>query len=185
MRNILSAIVALFSITLIFSACKKDPVIPNEEEVITTLTYTLTPDGGGAPIVLSFQDLDGDGGNAPVITGGTLTANTTYHGAMELLNELESPAEVITEEIEEEADEHQFFFQTTVGGLTVAYDDQDVNGRPIGLASTLTTTGAGTGTLTITLRHQPDKAASGVSGGDITNAGGETDIEVNFNVDVQ
>ena len=38
---------------------------------------------------------------------------------------------------------------------------------------------------TITLRHEPAKTATGVSGGDITNAGGETDIEVVFDVTVE
>ena len=97
---------------LLFTGCKKDdPVIPNEEEVITTLNYTLIPSDGGTPVVLSFQDLDGDGGDPPVITGGTLAMNTTYNGSLELLNETETPPGDITEEVEEEADEHQFFFQ--------------------------------------------------------------------------
>ena len=34
--------------------------------------------------------------------------------------------------------------------------------------------------MTVILRHEPDKAGAGVSDGDITNAGGETDIEVTF-----
>lgn len=40
-------------LTAIFflTACEKDdPVIPNEEELITTLTYTLTPSGGVQPL---------------------------------------------------------------------------------------------------------------------------------------
>jgi len=37
----------------------------------------------------------------------------------------------------------------------------------------------------VTLRHQPDKGAIGVSDGDITNAGGETDIEVLFDVIIE
>jgi len=39
--------------------------------------------------------------------------------------------------------------------------------------------------VTITLRHEPAKDATGVSDGDITNAGGETDISVNFPVEIQ
>lgn len=31
-------------------------MIPNEEELITTLTFTLTPVDGGSPIILIFQD---------------------------------------------------------------------------------------------------------------------------------
>ncbi len=52
--------------SFIITSCEKDepddPIIPNEQEVITTLNYTLTPESG-TPIILSFRDLDGDGGN--------------------------------------------------------------------------------------------------------------------------
>ena len=163
----------------------EDPIIENEEEVITTLTYTLTPSEGGSAVVLSYQDLDGDGANEPTITNGTLSAETTYSGALTLLNETESPAESITEEIEEEDADHQFFFETTVSGLSVAYADTDDDGNPVGLASTLTTGSAGSGNLTVTLKHEPDKSASGVSDGVITNAGGETDISVTWTITVE
>ena len=181
-------VIGMLSI-LFVTSCKKDepedPIIPNEEEVITTLNFTLTPDGGGTPVVLTFQDLDGDGGNPPTITEGTLDTNATYTGVLELLNELESPAEDITEEVQEEGEEHQFFFQTSLSGMDIVYDDMDANGNPIGLATILTTNAANAGTITVTLRHEPNKDAFGVSTGDITNAGGETDIEVTFNVDIQ
>ncbi|NQX92508.1 MAG: type 1 periplasmic binding fold superfamily protein [Flavobacteriales bacterium] len=174
-----------------FTSCDDDddepetPVVPVEEEVITTLTYTLTPDNGGADVVLTFQDLDGEGGNDATITGGTLEANITYSGAIVLLNEQENPAENVTEEIEEEDEEHQFFFINDLPGFSVAYGDQDENGNPIGLATTITVGDAGSGTLTVVLRHEPDKEAANVSAGDITNAGGETDIEVEFPITVQ
>lgn len=170
---------------VLFNACKDDPTPPNEEELITTLTYTLTPAGGGTPVVLSFKDLDGDGGNAPVITGGTLTAGVTYNGELNLLNESESPSESITEEIEEEDEAHQFFFAATGITLTVTYDDADADGNPVGLKSKVVAGGAGSGTLKITLRHEPNKAGSGVKEGNIANAGGETDIEVDFPVTIQ
>jgi hypothetical protein len=171
-KNMLWAL-PLFSI-LFFTACEKDdPEVPNEEELITTLIYTLTPEDGG------------NGGNAPVIVNGTLAANTTYAGALSLLNETETPAESISEEVEEEADEHQFFFSASGVNATVSYADADGNGNPIGLASTVVAGAVSSGTLIITLRHEPAKSASGVSDGDITNAGGETDIEVTFDVTVQ
>jgi len=170
---------------IILSACEKDdPVIPNEEELITTLTYTMTA-SGGAPVVLSFQDLDGDGGNTPIISADGLSANTTYAGVISLLNEQSSPADNITDEVAEEDEEHQLFYQSSVSGLTIAYTDQDADGNPVGLQTTLTTGDPGSGTLTITLRHEPMKGATGVAQGDITNAGGETDIEVTFNINVQ
>jgi hypothetical protein len=102
-----------------------------------------------------------------------------------LLNEVENPAENITEEVEEEAIEHQFFFDISTSDITIAYMDLDANGFPIGLDTKLTTTNTGSATITVVLRHEPAKDATDVNTGDITNAGGETDIEVTFNVDVQ
>ena len=178
-------LVALTWIVLLSACDKKDPIIPNEEEVITTLIYTLTPMGGGQEVIFSFSDLDGEGGSAPVISAGTLITSTTYTGSLDLLNEQEVPAGIITEEIEEEAEDHQFFFTSSTSNINVVYSDQDSNGNPIGLSTSLTTTTVGSGTLTITLRHEADKSASGVSDGVIANAGGETDIEVSFPIDVQ
>ena len=179
-------LIVILSILLISSACKKDPVLPNPEELITTLIYTLTPVGPeGSTVILTFRDLDGDGGNAPVITytgpgGDSLVTGVTYTGVIELLNESTNPVTNITEEIEAEDEDHQFFY--TFNGLhaTVEYTDQDNEGLPVGLNTTLNASGPGSGTLTITLRHLPDKSAAGVSDGLINNAGGETDIEVTF-----
>ena len=178
-------ILTLAFITILFSACSNDddatPAPVNEEEVITTLTATLVPVGAGATITLRSQDLDGDGPGAPVVTiSGDLAANTTYNGTIVLLNETEDPAENITTEVAQEDDEHQFFFTTTNDIATITYADLDGNGNPVGIAFTATTTVPTTGNLTITLRHEPNKSATGVSEGDITNAGGETDIQVTF-----
>ncbi|MDR6968655.1 hypothetical protein J2X31_002681 [Flavobacterium arsenatis] len=180
------ALIALLS----FNSCSNDdnssqPV--NEEEVITTVTVTLTPEGGGTPVVLTSRDLDGDGPNAPVITStGSISALTTYNGTVSLLNELTSPADNISLEVEEEGDEHQFFFSAT-GGLsgTFAYADEDVNGDPIGLKFKFTASAnPQSGNLTVILRHEPNKAGANVASGDITNAGGETDVQVTFPVTV-
>ena len=58
-------------------------------------------------------------------------------------------------------------------------------GNPVGLSSTVTTTDAGSGNVTVVLRHEPDKSGDGVAAGDISNAGGEIDIEVTFAIDVE
>jgi hypothetical protein len=184
-KHILAGLIGL---AVISTSCKKDddPVIPNEEELITTLNYTLIAQNQADTVVLRFQDLDGEGGNDPIIIGGTLMANTVYNGSIELLNEQENPAEDITEEVETEAEEHQFFFQVTNGlDAVVTYADTDANGNPLGLASVINSNAVSNGKLTVILRHQPDKNAAGVANGDITNAGGETDIEVTFDVDIQ
>lgn len=173
----------------IFTSCSNDddnPVPVNEEEIITTITITLTPSGGGTAVTLQSTDLDGDGPNDPVITiSDDLTANTTYNGTIILLNETETPAENITEEVEEEAEEHQFFYSLSNGLGTITYEDTDSDGNPIGLLFTWETADATGGTLSVTLRHEPNKNASGVSSGDISNAGGETDIAQSFSIDIE
>lgn len=184
--NSLFAAMFLFA-ALLFVGCKPDSPEPeNEEEVITNVTFTLTPTTGGAPVAMTFVDLDGDGGNAPTITGGTLAANTTYNTVLLFQNLADGENENITEEVVEEALEHQVFYTASNGlAITTTYDDMDSDGNPLGVMATVATGAAGSGTLTVTLRHEPNKTATGVSGGDITNAGGETDVEVAFDVTIQ
>ena len=187
MKNFKIYTLSLILVLALFSSCKKDTPEPeNEEEVITTLIYTLTPEAGGNSVVFSFRDLDGDGGDAPVVINGVLAANTVYDTEIELLNEAENPTEDITEEVEAEGDEHQIFYaQTADLDMAFAYVDLDGDGNPIGLMTKLETGAASTGMYRITLRHEPSKSANGVSNGDITNAGGSTDIEVTFDVEIQ
>jgi hypothetical protein len=188
MKN-LKFLAFFFTAALLLASCSSDddnePI--NEEEVITTLTASLTtPDG--PTILLTYRDLDGDGPNPPVITvSGSLLPNATYTGSMILLNETESPVEDITEEIKEEDDEHQFFFQVGAGLniFNVTYLDFDGNGNPLGLNFSFQTGNASQGNFTITLRHEPNKDAAGVSEGNIANAGGETDIAVTFPMVIQ
>ena len=185
MKNIIT--LAILAGTVAMQSCKKeDPVIPNEEELITTINYTLISNDFQDTVVLRFQDIDGPGGNDPIIIGGDLKTSKTYNGEIELLNEIESPPENISDEVENESNDHQFFYIRSSPDLgTINYKDQDMNGMPLGLKTEWITQGVSTGTLTIILRHQPDKNNSGVSDGDPTNAGGETDIEVTFDVTVQ
>jgi hypothetical protein len=178
------ALVALFA----FNSCSNDdaqPVI--EQEVITTVTITLTPQNVFAPpVILTSNDMDGNGPNAPVITSmGTITAGETYTGSVSLLNILTSPFEDISAEVEEEGAEHQFFFNASGIG-TFEYTDEDVNGLPIGLEFTFTAAAnAVSGNLTVILRHDLNKSAEGVAAGNIANAGGGTDVEIVFPVNVQ
>ena len=170
------------AVTMTISSCSEDDTPPppiNEEELITTLNVFLT-DTAGNTVTFSFVDPDGDGGITPDIAGGTLMTGMTYSGTIILLNESETPAEDITIEIQEEDDEHQFFFSSD--DATFAYTDQDGNGNPVGLTFNMTTGSMSNpnATMTVVLRHDLNKAGIGVSDGDITNAGGETDIEVTF-----
>jgi hypothetical protein len=180
-------IVILVYVASILVACSTndDPMVINEEEVITTVRATLIPQNGGATIILESKDLDGDGPNEPVITvSGALDKNKTYAATLEILNETESPADNVTLEILEEAVDHQFFFSFTNNLATATYTDQDSNGNPVGVTFNVLTGNAGSGTFTIILRHEPNKSATGVISGDITNAGGATDLQVTFDITV-
>jgi len=166
------------------ASCSKDddplPEAVNEEEVITTMEVTLT--SGASVITLKTQDLDGDGPNAPVVTvSGNLAAGTTYDGVMKFLNELESPAENITLEVEEEDLDHQVFF--TVGSgldVTTEYSNNDSAGNPLGTQFKLTAGSASSGNLTFTLIHEPTKPNTGLA-----SAGGETDIDATFSITIE
>jgi hypothetical protein len=160
-----------------------DPIIENEEEVITRVVWTLTPtDVNNETVTLSFVDTDGDGGNAPVISStGTFAANATYDGAVTFANEEEQ----ITPEIVEEDDEHQIFYVFAgAASLSAVYADSDGDGNPIGLLTTVTTGDASTGTAQIILRHEPMKGSSATIDNPAA-AGGETDVEVTFDVTIQ
>lgn len=178
MRNFKFLYLAALTVSLLATSCDNDDDTPeevNEEEVITTLRVSLAGTAGN--VVMQSTDLDGDGPDAPVVAViGELAANSTYEGEVTFLNETEDPAEDITEEVEEESDEHQVFF-TAGGGLDVAttYTNFDGDGNPLGTTFTLTTGDASTGTFTVTLRHEPVKPNDGLA-----SAGGETDIEVTF-----
>jgi hypothetical protein len=183
MKKLQFIALALFTSTL-FSSCSDDGHDhgTNEEELITTVITTLT--SGNQTITLTSKDLDGNGPNAPVVTtSGDLTVNTTYTGSIQFLNESVSPSIDITKEIKEEGLEHQIFYQAAASMGAFTYTDADTKGKPIGLAFTLRTAASPTtGTITVVLKHEPNKSASGVAGGSMTNAGGSTDASVTYTV---
>ncbi|MGB7395220.1 MAG: type 1 periplasmic binding fold superfamily protein [Pricia sp.] len=187
MRNLKHLLLlALFGV--LFVACSGDdngdtPEPINEEELITTMTVTLTPVTGDGIVVLSKVDTDGDGSTAPVVNvEGTLVTGLAYSGSIVLLDETETPAGNITAEVREESNEHQFIFATDDNlDVAIEYDDIDGNGNPVGLEFNLIAGEPSTGNLTIVLRHEPTKPNDGTLDG----AGGETDVEGTFELTVE
>jgi len=180
MKNI--SFYALLSIAMI--GCSDDDTAPeviNDEELITTVILTLTQESGDQ-VVLTTVDLDGDGPDEPETTVvGNFAENTQYTGAVQFLNETEDPAEDITEEVIEEAEEHQVFYTISEGlNITTTYVDFDSNDNPLGVNITLETGEASSGSLTVTLRHEPVKPNDGLD-----SAGGETDIATSFDVNIE
>jgi hypothetical protein len=170
----------LLAAPLVFSACKEEDPEPDEDnEQITTVTYVLTPTGGGTAATVTWRDTDGSGGNAPVIGTLNLRPNTTYTGAITLLDETKNPAANITDEVRAEAHEHLLVYTPTPAGLlAITRTDRDNRNLEIGLATRLVTNAAGTGSLKVVLRHQPGSK-------DGTATPGDTDVDVTFPVTVQ
>ena len=176
---------------LFVSSCEDDddPEIPNESELITDVVYTLSPTVAGVePVIMNFRDRDGDGGMEPTRSvSGTLRANMSYTGSLILQSvEADGTVEDITAEVLVESLEHQVFYTKSGGlNLTLTYGDSDPDGNPLGLVTDATTGAASSGKLTVILRHEPNKTASGISIDNPSVAGGETDIQVEFDLTIQ
>jgi hypothetical protein len=171
---------ATLAVVACSTACMKgDPLSPlpvNENELITTVRVHL--ESATQQLELAWVDIDGPGGGAPEIIADTLRADSAYSVHVELLNESAYPAVNISDEVLAEAEDHQLFYLVNGTSAIFTYADSDPNGHPIGLHASCSAGTSGSGSLTLILRHQPDKSATGVSAGDVTNAGGETDVEV-------
>lgn len=174
-----------------------DPKKEDVPELITKVTLTFTPEGGGAAVTASASDPDGEGVQDIAPDGPiNLDANEDYTLMLTLVNELADPADPaydITGEVEEEGDEHMFFFSWTNNVFSdpagngnidnrndpLNYNDVDDNGLPLGLSTSWTTGEFSTGTFRVVLKHQPDlkTATSGVNDG-------ETDLDVLFTINV-
>lgn len=169
------------ALTATLFACEKEekkveePDHDHEEELITTVKLTFTP----ANVLLSeqtfmFQDIDGPGGNDPTALDTImLDAGEVYVVSTEFWNESEAPAEDITPEVLEEADEHIVCFETEADQLTIQRTDTDGT-YELGLESSWVAGTDTTGSVTVSLKHQDEGAKDG------TCAPGETDVEVAF-----
>ncbi len=162
---------------------------PGEEELITTLKVTLTEAGASTAIVVQFQDLDGSGGADGTVDTLTVKNGSTYSGVVQILNEAATPAEDITTEVREEAEEHMFWYTGGSGFSSAAViltdvesdyvTDQTGTDHKVGVTFQLVATaGVTAGTFTVALDHYDDVSKDG------TNRSNETDIEVVFPVKV-
>ncbi|MGD1843379.1 MAG: hypothetical protein ACFB0B_21170 [Thermonemataceae bacterium] len=176
---------------LVFTGCDDDddPEPENEPELITTINVTFTnTDDADDEVTFTASDEDGDGMGI-TYENGTLTRGATYDIEIEVLNETETPVEDVTEEIEEEDDEHQIYFGfPTTLFEDFSYENTDGNGDPLGTEAQVTVVEEATqGSFIVIIQHEPNKEANS----DTTpwvysdEIGGETDANVTFTVSVQ
>jgi hypothetical protein len=191
-------LLAIFSLS--FTACDSDdPQKEDVPEMITKVTLTFTPAGGGTPVVATAVDPDGVGVQSLTTSGPvSLNKGTSYTLELTLINELAKstdPEYDITAEVEEEGEEHMFFYSWTNNVFSdpagngnvdnradaVHYEDEDGNGLPIGLHTTWTSAAAAaSGKFQVILKHQPDlKSATS------TVADGEDDLNITFDIQIK
>ncbi|MBX3132560.1 MAG: hypothetical protein KF689_04100 [Gemmatimonadaceae bacterium] len=184
-RSTLRVVPVLGLLALGVSACGDSTTGPGgEQELITRVTLTLTPTGGGAALTAYIDDPDGLGPIPPSAQVGdlNLVANGTYTGTILFENRLVAPPENITEEVEEEAEEHGIIYTVSgATGTTVVINDTDADGKFLGLQYTVTAGATpGPGTLRVVLCHYDDAPKPMTA----TSCAGDTDIDLTFNFTV-
>ena len=173
---------ALLALGLLGGCSKDETPLPavRENELITSLRLKFVNQASPTDVRLAtWKDLDGQGGNVPVIDAITLPANAVYTLTVDaVLNETSATSEDVTPEIVREANNHLFVYKPTGAPLTVVVTDKDSQGLPFGLQARATTAGAGSGSLRVVLRHQ-------VGTKDGTETPGSTDFDTSFPVTIQ
>lgn len=196
MRIKLNVITAtLIALGTIACGDESKPEETNEQELITRVTLTFVPTGGGSPVEAVWNDPDGDGGLAPTVDTVELASSSTFSVSVGLTNALAEPPISIDEEVEEERADHQLFFTGTgvqsesTGAIAnpllfLSYDYSE-SGLPLGLQLSATSGSApGTGTLRVVLRHLPGLKTAGLpataASSGVDSLPGESDIDVTF-----
>lgn len=212
MKTIIRSTILLgMMLMLLGTSCRKKknepapenpPETPNTQEVITTFKLILTDSATSTVYTYLYKDPDGDGGQVGFYGPGTsststqtdsvftLTSNKTYFAEIILLDETKNPVDTISNEVEEEGEDHMLFFNSTNptgtpyavtlsgSNIHITYKDLDSGSpqRGIGLQTRWRTYGVfSKSPVNIILKHQP-----GIKNGTITP--GDTDLDVMFKV---
>jgi hypothetical protein len=191
------AAMTVLSIYLLSGCEAEDPQKEDTPELITRAVLTFTPDTGEA-IVVTATDPDAEGLKSITMDKAiALDTGRTYRLSVALINELADatdPEYNITTEVEEQSDEHMFFFEWTGSVFSdpsgngnidnradaLNYEDQDANGLPIGLQTSWTAGAPSSGLFRVVLKHQP-----GLKTVTSDSSLGETDLDVTFDITVQ
>lgn len=181
----------LFSLA---SCNKKETASPTnqgagDQEVITTVELHFTNEADTTQhFHAKWEDLDGDGPNAPTLDTIRAVAGVTYMVELELTDKSKTPAHDITHHIEEEAKEHMFHFTWTPAAgssaellNTILDNDGATPPLALGLKNRLRVgTSAGRGTYRVNLRH------FGPGTTKVTDpTAGEADVDITFPVIVR
>ncbi|MES2779787.1 MAG: hypothetical protein V4651_07790 [Bacteroidota bacterium] len=132
---------------VMLSSCKKsqdatNPIINTPQEQITTVILSGynhdKPSDSSYFIKIKWEDLDGNGGNAPSIDSLILDTGSTYDMQLLLLDKTKTPYDTISNEVVERGNIHQLFYtpsSTLMGKVFIERLDMDQNSPalPVGL----------------------------------------------------
>jgi hypothetical protein len=184
---------SLAALALALAACDDDPTEngggPGEQEVITEVGVTLTPQAGGAAQTATITDPDGAGVQNPEPQVGTLVLapGASYDGSVTFTDATKTPPEDITAEVEEEAEAHRVFYTVDAAHaatVTVTDLDLDANNAPLGLTFTVNAAAGAVsgseGTIEVRLSHYDEEPK-----GDGSEPSDETDVLVTFEFSIE
>jgi hypothetical protein len=162
---------------LLITACSSNDDTPeqiNEEELIDRVVLKITESGTQNTSEYIWDE--GSEAPQPIV----LNSGSGYDVEVRFYN-ASNPGNVIdiTEEVIEEADEHQIFFETTTTALSISAatsDYEDSLGNKLGVYTHWNASSSTAGTVVVYLIHEPESK----SGTDRDALGGETDVQVPF-----
>jgi hypothetical protein len=173
---------AILSATTLFTSCKKDkPKEDEETEVITTVELSFQDSANANAPILKYiwEDADGQGGNLPnKVDSIILDSAKTYNVDLRILDVSKNPVAIVSDEVKEEANDHEVYYNITPSGITVRVLDKDGNGLPLGLSSRWSVAkkqAQAKKNLNLVLKHKP-----GIKKDKDPVSVGETDIDVNL-----
>jgi len=179
-RFILPAVLMLS----LFNSCKKDPTptpeVEQEEYDAARIQFiALNPDGSETTDTTTVN-FSKEG--VPTPSHSHLAPGASYRTLITLFYK----GNVINPEIISEGTEHKFFFipSLATGVTDYVYNDQDAEGRGIGLDGKMTI-GSGEFELKVVLRHGLDKANAAAEAWNSSNyeaAGGTDDLNIAFEI---
>ena len=188
----LTALALLGSLSLTACGSAEPDDDAGEEELITQVQVTLTNASDASDsVTITANDDDGDGAGITFSPASVaLRAGATYNGSIRLLDTIND--EDITDEIEEEAEEHLFrysFQPTSAGTVTITdseddYTEKRENGGnfQVGLRfqAAVSASATGNGTMTALLYHFGDAPKTGNAA-----TSDEIDVDIAFPVRFQ
>lgn len=179
----------ILSSTVLFNACDDhyhDDDVPkhDEGELINSVSLEFQhPSDSTANFTVTWSDIDGIGGNDPVLPDTIrLQKDSLYQAKVHFYHIHDGKKEEANPEILEEANDHLVCYThtgiATVVHLEILRTDKDAKNLELGITSTWKGLLVHDGGILVALKHQPK-----IKNGSCTI--GETDVEVTFPISVK